>query len=218
MGYEFNWWVIWEYRGRLWDGLLITLQISAVSLVFSLALGAVVGVALASGRRWVRWLATTYVEVFRNIPLIVQMFFFFFGLNLGNFTAAVASLSLYTGAYMANVVYAGIQSVPRGQVHAALSVGLSGPQTWRHIILPQALVIVIPPLTGHVLNIIKNSAIAMTIAVRDLTFEAQYIEEDKFRGFEAATAGTLLYLLLALAVVGIISGGQRVLNLKVRVG
>ncbi len=216
MSYEFNWWVIWDYRWQLAHGLLVTLQIAVASLAFSLALGLAAGVALASANRWVRRLASCYVELFRNVPLIVQMFFFFFGLNLGNFAAAVASLSLYTGAYMANVVYAGITAIPRGQVHAAFSVGLSGAQTWRHIVLPQALAIVIPPLTGHVLNLIKNSAVAMTIAVQELTFAAQNIEEDKFRGFEAATAATLLYLLVALAVVGTIAAGQRLLNLKVR--
>jgi len=130
--------------------------------------------------------------------------------------ACILALSLYTGAYMGEVVRSGIRSVARGQWEAATSTGLSRWETWRHVILPQALVIVIPPMASEVLNIVKNSAVAMTIAVTDLMFYSQKIEEETFAGFEAYTAGTLLFLLLTLAVVSTIYLGQRLLGLKVR--
>jgi len=117
---------------------------------------------------------------------------------------------------MGEVVRSGIRSIPRGQWEAATSTGLSRAQTWRHVVLPQALVIVIPPLTSEILNIIKNSAVAMTIAITDLMFYSQKIEEETFAGFEAYTAGTLLFLLLTLLTVGAIYLLQRLFGLKVR--
>jgi ABC-type amino acid transport system permease subunit len=113
-------------------------------------------------------------------------------------------------------VRSGIRSIPRGQWEAATSTGLSRAQTWRHVVLPQALVIVIPPLTSEILNIIKNSAVAMTIAITDLMFYSQKIEEETFAGFEAYTAGTMLFLLLTLVTVGVIYLLQRLFGLKVR--
>jgi His/Glu/Gln/Arg/opine family amino acid ABC transporter permease subunit len=232
--YDYNWrWpVIWQYRRFLLRGVGTTLYIFAWSLVFSLALGLVCGVGRSSGVRWVRALSTGYVEVFRNIPLLVQMWWAYFGLQqivnaaindpfglrvlVPSTFACILALSLYTGAYMGEVVRSGIRSIPRGQWEAATSTGLSRAQTWRHVVLPQALVIVIPPLASEVLNIVKNSAVAMTIAITDLMFFSQKIEEETFAGFEAYTAGTLLFLLLTLLVVGTIYLLQWLFGLKVR--
>jgi ABC-type amino acid transport system permease subunit len=128
----------------------------------------------------------------------------------------VIGLGLHYSTYASEVYRAGIEGVPRGQWEAATSTGLSRAQAWRHVVLPQALVIVIPPLASEVLNIIKNSAIAMTIAITDLMFFSQKIEEETFAGFEAYTAGTLLFLLLTLVTVGAIYLLQWLLGLKVR--
>ena len=174
------------------------------------------------------------MEIFRNIPLLVQMWWAYFGLQqivnaalndpfgwhllIPSTFACILALSLYTGAYMGEVVRSGIRSIPRGQWEAATSTGLSRAQTWRHVVLPQALVIVIPPLTSEILNIIKNSAVAMTIAITDLMFYSQKIEEETFAGFEAYSAGTLLFLLLTLLTVGTIYFLQWLFGLKVRTG
>jgi len=215
----------------LW-GVGTTLYIFAWSLVFSLVLGIFCGIGRTTNVRWVRALSVGYVEIFRNIPLLVQMWWAYFGLQqvvnaaindplglrilIPSTFACILALSLYTGAYMGEVVRSGIRSIPRGQWEAATSSGLSRAQTWRHVVLPQALVIVIPPMASEVLNIIKNSAIAMTIAITDLMFYSQKIEEETFAGFEAYTAGTLLFLLLTLLAVGAIYLVQWLLGLKVR--
>jgi polar amino acid transport system permease protein len=232
--YDYNWrWpVIWQYRRFLLWGMGTTLYIFAWSLVFSLVLGVFCGIGRTTSVRWVRALSVGYVEIFRNIPLLVQMWWAYFGLQqIVNATlndpfglrllipstfACILALSLYTGAYMGEVVRSGIRSIPRGQWEAATSTGLSRAQTWRHVVLPQALVIVIPPLTSEILNIIKNSAVAMTIAITDLMFYSQKIEEETFAGFEAYTAGTLLFLLLTLLTVGVIYVLQRLFGLNVR--
>ena len=232
--YDYNWrWsVVWHQRRFLLWGVGTTLYIFAWSLLFSLTLGIFCGIGRTSGVRWIRALSTTYVEVFRNIPLLVQMWWAYFGLQqvvnvlinepfgvrilIPSTFACILALSLYTGAYMGEVVRSGIRSIPRGQWEAATSTGLSRAQTWRSVVLPQALVIVIPPLSSEVLNIIKNSAVAMTIAITDLMFYSQKIEEETFAGFEAYTAGTLLFLLLTLLTVGVIALLQRCLGLKVR--
>ncbi|HJP14822.1 MAG TPA: amino acid ABC transporter permease, partial [Nitrospinota bacterium] len=208
------------------------MYIFAWSLVISLTLGVFCGIGRTTEIRWIRVFSTCYVEVFRNIPLLVQMWWAYFGLQelvnvfinepfgtlvlIPSIFACILGLSLYTGAYMGEVVRSGIRSIPKGQWEASFSTGLSRYQTWRHIILPQALVIVIPPMSSQVLNIIKNSAVAMTIAITDLMFYSQKIEEETFAGFEAYTSGTLLFLLLTMMTVGVIYGGQRVLGLKVR--
>jgi len=232
--YDYNWrWpVVWQYRGFLLRGVGTTLYIFAWSLAFSLVLGLCCGIGRSTGVRWVRALSTGYVEVFRNIPLLVQMWWAYFGLQqivnaalnepfglrilVPSTVACILALSLYTGAYMGEVVRSGIRSIPRGQWEAATSTGLSRAQMWRHVVLPQALVIVIPPMASEVLNIVKNSAVAMTIAITDLMFYSQKIEEETFAGFEAYTAGTLLFLLLTLLTVGAIYLLQWLLGLKVR--
>src|SRR6267378_2736768 len=212
--YHWRWQVIWQYRRFLLWGVGTTLYIFAWSLVFSLVLGVFCGIGRTTNVRWVRALSVGYVEVFRNIPLLVQMWWAYFGLQqvvntlindplglrilIPSTFACILALSLYTGAYMGEVVRSGIRSIPRGQWEAATSTGLSRAQTWRHVVLPQALVLVIPPMASEVLNIIKNSAIAMTIAITDLMFYSQKIEEETFAGFEAYTAGTLLFQWLAI--------------------
>lgn len=232
--YDYNWrWsVVWQQRRFLMWGIGTTLYIFVWSLLFSLALGVFCGIGRSSTVRGVRALSTGYVEIFRNIPLLVQMWWAYFGLQqvvnavindpfglrilIPSTVACILALSLYTGAYMGEVIRSGIRSIPRGQWEAATSTGLSRAQTWRSVVLPQALVIVIPPLSSEVLNIIKNSAVAMTIAITDLMFYSQKIEEDTFAGFEAYTAGTLLFLLLTLLTVGVVYLLQRLFGLKVR--
>jgi polar amino acid transport system permease protein len=192
--------------------------LAAIGLVGSLVLGIVVGVGRTVHPRWVRWLFTGYVEVFRNVPLVVQMFFWFFAAGLGSLAAALIGLVCYSAAYVGEVVRAGLQSMPRGVGDAALSLGLSPLQAVRHVVLPYALMITIPPLTNEALNVLKNTSVAMTVAVAELTFQTQAINAYTFRGFEAATAVTLGYLGLSLVLVVGATVLQRRLGVARRVG
>src|SRR5262245_41573603 len=172
-----------------------------IGLVGSLVLGILIGVGRTARPRWVRWFFAGYVEVFRNVPLVVQMFFWFFAAGLGSLPAALIGLICYSAAYVGEVVRAGLQSIPRGVGDAALSLGLSPAQAVRHVALPYALMITIPPLTHEALHVLKNTSVAMTVAVAELTFQTQAINAYTFRGFEAATAVTLGYIGLSLVLV-----------------
>ena len=217
MGYEFNWHVLIEYKDLIINGLITTIKLSILGIFFSFIIGSLIGIARASKNFWLSLFASYYVESFRNIPLIVQMFFIYFTFTLSQifpflnswgdfmhindvdaFFSALLALILYTGAYIAEVVKAGIRSIPKGQEEAAKSLGMNRYQVTRYVIFPQAVRIIIPPLTSQFLNLIKNSSLAMTIGVAELTFATQQIDAETFRGFEAATAVTILYIFLTL--------------------
>jgi polar amino acid transport system permease protein len=217
MAYTFDWSVLLVYRHLLWRGLLLTVEISALSMVLSLVLGGGIGIGRRAEAVPLRWLCGAYIEFFRNIPLIVQLFFWYFAVGLESFPAAVIGLTVYTSAYIAEVMRSGLRSIPRTQIEAARSFGMTPYQTIRHVVLPQALMRVIPPLGVEFINVIKNSSIAMTISVTELTFQTQQIESLTFRGFEAATAITILYVLLALSIVLLMAAIERAVRLDVRV-
>ena len=200
MDYHFEWGVVWRFRGVLWAGLLVTLQLSVLGTLGAVALGIPVGAATAGRLGFLRSLARSYVEFLRNVPVVVKLFFFYFAFGFGEIWASVFGLALHQSAYIADVVRSGVQSIPPTQVEAALSSGLSRLQTARHVVVPQALRLVIPPLTSQVIEVVKNSSVAMMISVTELTFATQEIEHATFRGFEAATAVTGLYLVLGLAI------------------
>ena len=202
MKYKFYWPVIWEYRVLLLDGLVTTLLLFAAGTLLSVALGIVMGSVGSSRDRWLRRFGEIYVEVNRNTPLVVKLFLLYFGSGLDAYSSAILGLALHHSAYMAEVIRSGIQSIPSGQIEAGRATGLTRLQVIRHITLPQALVIVIPPLTTQILEVLKNSSIAMTITIPELTFQTQQIEANTFRGFEAATAATLAYLIIAALIAG----------------
>jgi glutamate/aspartate transport system permease protein len=222
--YNWNWGIFWQlspdgrgtYLDTLVAGLGWTLATALSAWVIALALGVVVGVVRTTPLRWLRRLGDAYVELFRNIPLLVQMFLWFFvvpellptavgtwlkQLPRSAFYTAVVCLGFYTSARVAEQVRAGIQALARGQRMAGTALGLTLPQTYRDVLLPLALRIVMPPLTSEFLNIIKNSAVALTIGLVELTASARSIQEFSFQVFEAFTAATLIYLLLNLVVV-----------------
>jgi polar amino acid transport system permease protein len=200
MKYEFYWAVLWQYRALLLEGLRITLFLFAVGTILSVVLGTIFGTLGVSRFRLLRVLGEVYVEVNRNTPLVVKLFFLYFGFGLEAYPAAIIGLAAHQSAYMAEIVRSGIESVTVGQMEAALSSGLTRIQAMRRIILPQGLIIVIPPLTTQVLETLKNTSIAMTITIPELTFQTQQIEAYSFRGFEAATAATLMYLAIGVVV------------------
>ncbi|MGH7487929.1 MAG: amino acid ABC transporter permease, partial [bacterium] len=140
-------------------GLLVTLELSALGFVLSLAFGIVVALCRLSENRLVRIAATAYVEFFRNVPMIVLVFFLYFGLGMGSFAAGLLGLVLYSAPFFGEVIRSGIGSIPHAQFEAAHASGLSSFQVVRYVILPQAVAIVLPPLATEAVNIIKNTAI-----------------------------------------------------------
>jgi polar amino acid transport system permease protein len=217
MAYTFDWSVLWLYRHLLLAGLLVTVQLSLIAFVLSLALGVIVAVGQLSRRRMVRTFFTAYVEFFRNIPLVVQLFYWYFAIGLGSFVASVVGLVLYSSVYIGEVIRSGVQSIPVTQYEAAYSSGLSSLRDDDVPDDPQALMIVIPPLGTELINVVKNSAVAMTVAVQELTFQTQEIDAITFRGFEATTAATVLYLLLALTIVGALGAIERAVKIETKV-
>jgi len=223
--YEFKWSVLWSppYGGWLLAGLGTTLRLAAIGWIVACALGILAGALRTVPFPPVRWLAAAYVEFFRNVPLLVWMFFWYFGapqllppaaqepLNrLGiEFLAAVMALGVYHGARFSEVIRAGIQSIPRTQLEAALSTGLSVAQAYRYIILPIALRLIVPPLTNESLNLLKNSSLALTIGVAELTFQTRQIETYTAKAIEALTAGTLIYVVFCLGIAGIMARVER---------
>lgn len=200
--------------GPLLQGMWMTLLISAVSLVFAVWLGLVAGLARVSAYPLARWLASTYIEVVRGTPLLVQIFivYFFIGtvLSLSAFAAGVVALSVFTGAYVAEIVRAGIEAVPRGQMEAARSLGMSKVQAMRHVILPQALKKTLPPLAGQFINLIKDSSLVSVMALTDLTKAGREVVSSTFAPFEVWFTVAALYLVLT----GLLSWLVRRLELR----
>ena len=218
------------YLKYLIVGLGWTLATALAAWVIALAIGSVVGTLRTTPHKWVVRLGNAYVEVFRNVPLIVQMFLWFFvvpellpkGLGdwvkqmpppWGSYLPAVMCLGLYTSVRIAEQVKSGIGSLSRGQGMAGTALGLTLGQNYRFVLLPQAFRIVLPPLTSEFMNVIKNSSVALTIGLLELTGRARAMQEFSFKVFEAFAAATVIYLLTNLVVVI----GMRALEKKVRV-
>ena len=186
--------------GPLAIGLWVTLKISALSLVFALLLGLIAGLGRVSHNPTARDLAAVYVEVIRGTPLLVQIFIFYFFLgtvlSLSAFTAGVAALAVFTGAYVAEIVRAGIEAVPRGQMEAARSLGMSVPGAMRYVVLPQALKKTLPPLAGQFINLIKDSSLVSVMALTDLTKAGREVVSSTFSPFEVWFTVALMYLSL----------------------
>jgi glutamate/aspartate transport system permease protein len=197
------------------SGLEWTLVVAAAAWIVAFAIGSVVGIARTTDRAWLVRLGGAYVELFRNIPLIVQFFVWFFVVpgvipavkrwvvSVDPLTyqliTAVACLGLFTAARLAEQVRAGIQSLSRGQRDAARALGLSQVQTYRHVLLPMAYRIIIPPLTSELMNLIKNTAVAYSIGLTELFFRTREMGEMTFRYFEAFAAATAIYVVIAFA-------------------
>ncbi|OWW21926.1 amino acid ABC transporter permease [Noviherbaspirillum denitrificans] len=221
----------------LLSGLGWTLSTAALAWIMAFVLGSIVGVARTTDKTWLVRLGNAYVELFRNIPLIVQFFVWYFvipGLIPAvkawvttldptdhQFATAVVCLGFFTSSRIAEQVRSGIQSLPRGQRNAGYALGLTQIQTYRYVLLPMAYRIIIPPLTSEVMNLIKNTAVAYSIGLVELFFRTREMGEMTFRYFEAFAAATLIYVVIAMtanrvmafierkvAVPGYIAGGK----------
>lgn len=221
----------------LLSGLGWTLAVAFFAWIFAFVVGSIVGVARTSEKRWLVRLGGAYVELFRNIPLLVQFFVWYFvipGLvpavkawvitldpTEHQFVTAVVCLGFFTSSRIAEQVRSGIQALPRGQRNAGYALGLTTAQTYRYVLLPMAYRIIIPPLTSELMNLIKNTAVAYSIGLVELFFRTREMGEMTFRYFEAFGAATLIYVVIAmtanrlmalverrLAVPGYIAGGK----------
>lgn len=202
MNYHFDWTPIWSSRGLILEGLLMTIAVSAVSLALSTIIGLAIGGAATSNSRTMRGAALIFTETMRNIPLLIHMYVWYMALaflRLPAFSCAVLGLSLYSGAYVAEVVRAGIGAVGRGQIQAALATGLTPFQSMRYVVYPQALRIIAPSLASLFSQLIKDSSLASVIAVAELTYEAGAIDSQTFRTFEVYITISLIYLVLVTA-------------------
>jgi glutamate/aspartate transport system permease protein len=238
VNYNWNWGILLQpepggtgtYLYYLIVGLGWTLATALAAWVIALIVGSIVGTLRTTPMAWVVRAGNAYVEIFRNVPLIVQMFLWFFvvpellpkGLGdwvkqmpppWGSYLPAVLCLGIYTSVRIAEQVKSGINSLPRGQRMAGTALGLTLAQTYRFVVLPQAFRIVLPPLTSESMNIVKNSSVALTIGLLELTGRARAMQEFSFKVFEAFAAATVIYLLTNLVVVF----AMRALERKVRV-
>ncbi|MGI9218261.1 MAG: amino acid ABC transporter permease [Hydrogenophaga sp.] len=205
MRIEFDFLAVLAQWSLLLHGVAWTLGLTAVSAVLGVALGVACAWARSHGRLWLRWVVGSYVEVIRNTPFIVQLFFVFFGLpaagvKLTPETASVIAMVVNLGAYAAEIVRAGIEATPKGQFEAAASLALNKAQTFIHVVLPPALRKVWPALTSQIIIVMLGSAVCGQIATEELSYAANLIQSRNFRAFEAFIVATGLYLLLAIGV------------------
>ena len=203
--YRLDWSVVWRNSSLLTDGLMVTLELSMVALVVSVLIGIGAAYARLSRYRPVASAASAYVEFVRNIPLLLIMFFVYFGLPAFQVTlterlAAVLALSLYSGAYMTEIFRAGILAIGRGQVEAGQALGLTGFQISRTVVLPQAFRVVLPSLGNQFISLIKDSSLAVAISVRELTYAAVRINDISWRIVEVYSVIAGIYLVVTYAV------------------
>jgi len=214
MGYHWQWYRIPRFlfttdgdawtAGPLLRGLGVTLEISALSLLCTLILGLTTALFRLSDSFSARAIARGYLELIRNTPLLIQIFFVYFVvapvLNIGAFASAILALSLFEGAYAAEILRAGIVSLHRGQWEAAHSLGLGAFDTYRDVILPQAIRRVLPPLAGQGISLIKDSSLVSTIAIYELTMQGQRIVAETFLAFEILFTVAAIYLILTFGL------------------
>jgi polar amino acid transport system permease protein len=193
---------VWTGWTQLLEGALITVEITSVSLLLGCVLGLLAGIGrLNPARRLIYGMCTAYVAAIRGTPLLVQLFILFFGLPqfgilLPAFLCGVLGLGVYSGAYVSEIVRGAIQSIDRGQMEAARSIGLSSSQAMQSVILPQAVVRMIPPLGNEFIALIKNSALVSLLTIHDLMHEGQKIISVSYRSLEVYLAIAVLYFVL----------------------
>jgi glutamate/aspartate transport system permease protein len=229
MGYHWNWGIFLtpvstgesaSYLGWLVSGLWNTLAVSLWAWGIALSVGALMGVLRTVPNKWLSGIGTVYVAVFRNVPLIVQFFVWYFVLpeilppsigsgfkqlppNAQFFAVSILCLGLFTAARVCEQVRSGIDALPRGQRAAGLALGFTLPQTYRYVMLPVAFRIIVPPLTSECMNVFKNSAVASTIGLLDLSAQARQLVDYTAQAYESFIAVTLAYVLINLIVMGV---------------
>ncbi|TRL32781.1 amino acid ABC transporter permease [Rhizobium straminoryzae] len=200
---DFSW--LPQYAPDILKGVMITLELIAVGGVLGILLGIFCAWARALGPRWLKAPVGLYVELIRNTPFLIQLFFIFFGLpsigvQMGELTAANLAMVINLGAYGCEIIRAGIQATPKGQFEAGRSLAMSPVETFRHVVLVPSLQRIWPALSSQVVIVMLGSSVVSQIATQDLTFAANFIQSRTFRAFEAYIVSTVIYLVLAVIV------------------
>jgi glutamate/aspartate transport system permease protein len=229
--YNWNWPILVKepYFSWIVTGFGKTILIAVMAWLIAFPLGSAIGIARTTENRLLRLGGTIYVDIFRNIPLLVQMFLWYFvvpellpadwgrwvkrDMPYPQLVTAVICLGIYTASRVAEQVRSGVEAIPRGQRHAGLAMGLTQLQVYRYVLIPVAYRTIIPPLTSDFLGVFKNSSLALTIGVLELTSQARQIEEYTFAAFEAFTVATVLYCL----VTGIVILIMRIVERRTRI-
>jgi polar amino acid transport system permease protein len=197
-----HWGVLANYWGAILNGLSVTVQITVCAALGAFILGIILGCLHQMPSYFLRRCIDAYVEFIRNIPAIVKVFFLYFVMGWEGWQSAVVGLAIHQSAYICDAIDSGFRSVAREQSEASWALGHSHFEIFRFVLLPQIWVVSLPSITNQLIEVLKNSSIVMLIGVQELTFQAQQIETDTFRGFEAASAVTSIYIVLAFAIVG----------------
>ena len=189
----------------LLKGVAWTLALTTISATIGVVVGVACAWSRASGPTWLKWVAGTYVELIRNTPFIVQLFFIYFGLpaagvKLSAEMASVIAMVVNLGAYATEIIRAGIEATPKGQIEAAMSLALNRMQTFTRVVLPPALKKVWPALVSQIIIVMLGSAVCGQISTEELSYAANLIQSRNFRAFEAFIIATLIYLVLSMAV------------------
>lgn len=225
-GYHWQWYRVPQYvygfddgrftAGPLLQGLLVTCKIAGTALVAAFALGLTSALFRLSASPVARATARVYLELIRNTPLLIQLFFIYFVLSpvldISAFTSAVLALSLFEGAYASEIIRAGILSIHKGQWEASHSLGISTMDTYRYIVLPQAFRRILPPITGQAVSLIKDSALVSTIAIYDLTMQGQAIVSETFLTFEIWFTVAAIYLMITASLSAVVTRMETRLN------
>lgn len=209
--------ILTTYPDVLIDGFLNTLYSSIIALFFSLIIGTLMAILQLSKNKWISGLANAYVEFFKNIPLLIIVMFFYvvvplYWFSINGFTTGTIGLTIYTSAFIAETVRAGIMGVPKGQTEAGLSTGLTQNETMRYIVLPQAFKIVIPPLGNQFINLVKNSSVLAMVTGLDLMYQGDLIASETFNTFDTYILIGLIYLIITLPLTYLMSYIERRLN------
>lgn len=203
MAYQFDFLSTFDYAGVLIKGVITTVELIAVGGVLGVAVGIFGAWARTQGPRWLRPIVSAYVELIRNTPFLIQLFFIFFGLpsigvQITEMQAALLTMIINLGAYSTEIIRAGVVAVAPGQIEAALSLSMTRVQIFRHIILRPALQKIWPALSSQIVIVMLGSAVCSQIAVEELSFAANFIQGRNFRAFEAYLVATAIYLVLAI--------------------
>lgn len=205
MDYSFDFSVIWDNFGVLLAGAWLTLKLSLLAIAFGLIIGIIGSLFRTSGNRLLNGIALAYVEIIRNTPYLIQLFFIFFGLpalglKLSAEQAAIVSLAINFGAYSTEIVRAGVESIPKGQVEAGLAIGFKKLDVFRHIVIPPALANIYSSLVGQVILAVLFTSVVSQIAAEDLTYAGNYLDSRTFRSFEIYFTLAVLYLVIVWIV------------------
>jgi polar amino acid transport system permease protein len=207
MEFQWDFSVVFEYQGNLYRGLAMTFKLSIIIILASMVGGIVIGAGRYSKNKLFNWPATAYIELFRNTPVLVQIVWFYYafpvliGIQMEGFYAALIGIGLNMIAYSADIVRGGIQSIEKGQWEAGKSIGMDYFSVMRRVILPQALVRMIPPFTNRGIEAVKATSLASTIAVAELLYEGQVLANTVYRPFELYTAVAVLYFFATYPLV-----------------